>query len=145
MFTFFVLIFTFSLGSCKKKLQKIGCTDETATNFDAEAKDDDGSCTYNYNGKISFWFNEYRSNTLVDNGVTNLTVYIDDASVGTMNPSNWTAGPECDGANRLTVTLQLGNYSNKNINFIVRDQSGSSQFSGSIEAEANNCVSRQLY
>ena len=28
--------------SCKKK----GCTDQTANNFDAEAKKDNGTCTY---------------------------------------------------------------------------------------------------
>ncbi len=33
---------TLSLNSCKKE----GCTDETATNFNSEAKKDDGSCVY---------------------------------------------------------------------------------------------------
>ncbi len=33
---------TLFFNSCKKE----GCTDSTATNFDADAKDDDGSCVY---------------------------------------------------------------------------------------------------
>lgn len=32
----------FGMGACKKK----GCTDSTATNYDSNAKKDDGSCTY---------------------------------------------------------------------------------------------------
>ncbi len=36
---------TLSLNSCKKK----GCTDETATNYDVDAKKDDGSCVYSTN------------------------------------------------------------------------------------------------
>jgi hypothetical protein len=34
--------FALSISSCKKE----GCTDETATNYDDKAKDDDGSCEY---------------------------------------------------------------------------------------------------
>jgi len=46
----FVLFFvgvlaTMSFNSCKKK----GCTDETAINYDSDAKKDDGSCEYSSN------------------------------------------------------------------------------------------------
>ncbi len=39
---FVTLIATVSFNSCKRK----GCTDENAVNYDANAKKDDGSCTY---------------------------------------------------------------------------------------------------
>lgn len=38
-----------SFSSCKKK----GCTDPTATNYDASAKVDDGSCTYPDSGTVT--------------------------------------------------------------------------------------------
>jgi hypothetical protein len=45
-----ILLFTFMLGvfaitSCQKDPQK-GCTDATATNYDANAEEDDGTCTF---------------------------------------------------------------------------------------------------
>ncbi len=44
-FAILVLSCIISLNSCKKKIN--GCTDATATNYTAEATDNDGSCTYN--------------------------------------------------------------------------------------------------
>ena len=37
-----ILVVVASISSCRKK----GCTDETATNYDTEAKKDDGTCEY---------------------------------------------------------------------------------------------------
>jgi len=37
-------IFAITLSSCKKDEKKQGCTDPTATNYDASAEEDDGSC-----------------------------------------------------------------------------------------------------
>ncbi len=37
-----ILLFTLNFVSCKKK----GCTDSAATNYDSDAKKDDGSCVY---------------------------------------------------------------------------------------------------
>src|SRR5690606_28858692 len=41
-FMFVTAALAVSTVSCKKE----GCTDETATNYNSEAKKDDGSCTY---------------------------------------------------------------------------------------------------
>ena len=37
-----IVLLSGAIGSCKKR----GCTDETATNYNVDAKKDDGSCTY---------------------------------------------------------------------------------------------------
>lgn len=41
---FLFLVVSIGFSSCKKKVN--GCTDSTATNYNIEATDDDGSCTY---------------------------------------------------------------------------------------------------
>ena len=45
IFLLLISVSIFSFTSCKKK----GCTDETALNYEADAKKDDGSCTYSTN------------------------------------------------------------------------------------------------
>jgi len=79
-----LILLSLFVVSCKKE----GCTNESATNFDSEAKKDDGSCKYEAN--TSFWFNEGVSGFLVGPyEVTELTVYMDDIAVGTMDPAEW--------------------------------------------------------
>ena len=60
------LVFCFT--SCKKK----GCTDPTATNYDAEAKKDDGSCEYantpNYTVPSTYTFTDASGNNTVSYG-----------------------------------------------------------------------------
>ena len=41
----YLLIFCFTIFSCKKR----GCTDSNATNYNADATKDDGSCEYGSN------------------------------------------------------------------------------------------------
>ncbi len=56
-------IIAFSITSCRKK----GCTDETAANYDEEAKKDDGSCEYDtsYVVPTTYAFSDENGNSTV--------------------------------------------------------------------------------
>ena len=132
--------------SCSKKK---GCTDSTSTNYDAKAKDDDGSCTYN--GKAVFWYNEATADSLVANGITSITFYVDGQIVETLDSlfiPVWyeTSSPGCDDAEAFSiiVTKDLGNVKTKSFSYSSKDQNGETLFSGTIEVTANSCNSIQL-
>ena len=64
----FVLIIAISLVTCKKKE---GCTDITATNYDAEAEKDDNSCIYEepekgYEVPVTYTFKDSDGNSTVN-------------------------------------------------------------------------------
>lgn len=137
-FVFILSIILISTVSCKKE----GCTASNAANYDSEAQKDDGSCLYE--AKTSFWFGEGVSAFLVGPyDVTELTVYMDDVSVGTMDPADWKIGPDCNGEN-FTVVTDLGSFSGKNFSYSVRDNFGTEQFKGNVSLVGNDCKSVEL-
>ncbi len=133
-----ILSFSILLTACKKE----GCTDSLAVNYDAEANENDGTCSFQ--SQTSFWINQNISNWLsVTYGITSLNVYMNDVLVGTMDPTEWKVGPDCGGDN-FTVTNDLGSVKAKSSNYEVRDQNGNLQFSGTVSNTANDCTSIEL-
>tara|TARA_B110000046_G_scaffold66681_1_gene74612 strand:- start:2696 stop:3079 length:384 start_codon:yes stop_codon:yes gene_type:complete len=62
----------FTLDYCKKD----GCMDETATNYDSEAEEDDGSCEYDeaVEGCTDSTATNYNANATVDDGTCTFPV-----------------------------------------------------------------------
>ncbi len=131
---------TFTTSCSKKK----GCTDSTSTNYDADAKEDDGSCTYK--GSVQFWYNKATSDSLVANGITSLAIYVDGAVVGSYATSVYFTGdPACGQSNVVTSTKDLGTVKTKTFPYMGKDQNGNQILNGNITFDATiSCTSWQL-
>lgn len=60
------LILIITISSCKDEPTRNGCTDVDAENYDSDANQDDGSCTYAREKFIG----SFQSNSICDNGMT---------------------------------------------------------------------------
>jgi len=131
---------TILTSSCSKKK---GCKDPDSINYNADAEKDDGSCEYQ--GRVVFWFNEATANSLLANGATSLTYYVDGEIVGSSATSvYWTGAPDCGQSGSVTVTKKLGSVKNKTFTYSVKDQTGHEYLTGTVEFKANICSQIQL-
>lgn len=116
-----IFVSSLILLSCKKEDQKIfGCTDPSATNYNASATDDNGSCTYN--GNVTFWYNSNGTNATVNIGgqVGYITSYY---------PGN---DPSCGSTGCANFTLGVGSYN-------YSASSTFSNWSGTVSVTKNGC------
>jgi len=128
------------LSSCAKK----GCADMEATNYDSEIKPKN-SCNCTYRGEIVFWYDLTTANALVDDGVTDLTYYVDGVLVGSSASSvYWIGEPTCGQNGSVTVTKDLGTTKNKAYSYSVKDQTGQEYYSGVANFTANTCLKIKL-
>ena len=108
----FMIIGAISISSCAKKT---GCTDANATNFDSDAKKDDGSCTYK--GQLIFWWKKPFSDTANAHGATTAQVTVDGAFQGTLNFGTqfWNSSPSCGASATITVDKDFGSAKTKSV------------------------------
>jgi len=126
-------------SSCAKE----GCTDSAATNFSAEAKNDDGTCSFE--SSYVFYYDQNTAQNLLNDGATNLTFYVDGSIIGSSAASvYWTGVPDCGSNGSITVTKPLGGVKNKSYSYRVIDQTGWEYWSGILNFEANTCTSYKL-
>jgi hypothetical protein len=140
--TFTTLLFSslLMLSSCTKEQ---GCKDGNAVNFDSEAEEDDGSCTYE--GQVVMWYGEAVAGSLVENEITSLTYYVDGQIVGSSAASIfWTSAPTCEQNSSITVSKDLGNSSNLSYTYSVESDAGEVIWEGIANFTANTCTSLEL-
>lgn len=130
-----------SLTGCKKE----GCTNGIATNYDSKAKKDDGSCVYD--ASVQFWYDETASDDMDADGITDLTVYVNDAEIGSYSVVDdfSDAAPACGESGIISKKFNLGSAVKKTISYSIEDQDGQVVDEGTIELDAaNKCTSFQI-
>lgn len=134
-----LIIGTTIFTSCGKK----GCTDPDAENYCENCKKEDNTCTFK--GQIVFWYNQATADSLLNDGATALTYYVDGAVAGSSAASvYWTGAPNCDQSGSVTVSKDLGTVKNKSYSYSVKDQTGFEYWSGTANFTANTCTATQL-
>ncbi|MEZ4722469.1 MAG: hypothetical protein R2813_11410 [Flavobacteriales bacterium] len=97
-----IMISSLTIQSCKKE----GCTDEMATNYEADAKDDDGSCEFVY-GCMDAGSLTFNADAVKDDGSCRS---FDDWSSWTLTATNQGPSPSLGNAhagNDSTVTRKV--------------------------------------
>lgn len=126
-------------SGCKKE----GCTDPDSKTYNADAKKDNGTCSYE--GRVVFWFGQSASLGLQNDGATTLTYYVDGQVVGSSATSvYWTGSPDCGQNGSITITKDLGSVKNKSYTYSVKDQTGFEYWSGVLNFTANTCSAVEL-
>lgn len=138
-FSAILMMALLAFASCKKE----GCTDGNATNFDEDAKKDDGTCTYE--GQAVLWYGQETSEAMVSDWISSLTFYVDGKVVGS-SASNvyFTGAPDCGAEASVTVTKDLGLTKGKSYEYSVIDDWGDMIWSGILNFEANTCMKLEL-
>ncbi|NOQ75741.1 MAG: hypothetical protein GQ574_27285 [Crocinitomix sp.] len=134
-----ISILSISLMSCKKE----GCTDFDATNYDADAKKENGTCIFE--GSNVFWYDEDVATFLVSDDAVSLFYYVNDQLIGSSAAGvYWTSAPDCGQDASITVTKNLGNIKTQSFSYEVIDQSGWTYWSGTLNFNANTCITVEL-
>lgn len=127
-------------GTC----EYAGCMDPDAKNYDAEAVESDGSCLYE--GSVVFWWTQTTSQSMINQNITKLDLYLEDNLISTYNTNDyWNSAPLCTESDIITYTRNLGPAKLIEATYRLEDpNSGQAIYSGTISYNANSCESREL-
>jgi hypothetical protein len=135
-----VVFITTTFVSCKKE----GCTDIYGSNYDSDAKKDDGSCQYE--GTVQFWYNQSTSENLLDDGSASLTFSVDGNVIGSYATNVFfSSNPSCGQASVVRTIKDLGSSKTKSSTYRVVDDFGDEIWTGNVTFDAaDECLSIEL-
>jgi hypothetical protein len=124
--------------SCKKE----GCIDVDATNYNVDAKTDDGTCTFE--GTTVFWVTESATDVISAAGGESLYYYVDNKLIGSTGLVYFNAAPACGASGAVTHTVDLGKSKSLSYTYEVIDNNGIIWWEGVINYQANICQTFEL-
>jgi hypothetical protein len=135
LFLAFSIVF---FSACKKPIP--GCTNTSAENFNYEAEEDDGTCSFR--GSAVFYHDQATSQQLLANGVTNVKLYVDDVFWDAMSPNAaFTFVPNCGHEDAMNMSnYGIGNVPSKSFIYTIKDQDENILSGGTFLIEGNNCT-----
>lgn len=137
--SFAVMMF---FAGCSKDDGVEGCTDQAATNYNADATE---NCCCNYKGTLVFYYGQAASSKLQANASYQLTFYIDNVAFGPYPSSKyWNGVPPCDLPGAIAIAKDLGENKEKSFNYMVVDEVGTQIWKGTATWKANSCTPLEL-
>lgn len=137
--TFFSLALAATLFSTSACKTETGCTDQSATNFDYIAEEDDGSC--NYQGSATLWWTSNTAQNQVDAGNTEMEFYVDGVYAGSGSVyTGWSAEPLCGHTIAINVEKDLGSAVSGNYSYSVKNDQGQQIHTGTFLINGNECT-----
>jgi hypothetical protein len=134
-----LLILTLSVAAvqgCKKE----GCDDPAALNYNEKANENNGTCVYELSSVL--WFGDTTSVHLSNDGITQLSYYVDSNLIGVNYPeSYWSSQPACGQA--ITFRENTSETA-KTHSYYVHNQFGVDVWTGTFTSTAGFCNSIQL-
>lgn len=120
-----------------------GCMDPEATNYDATADTDDGSCTYE--GQAVFWYGSAVAQDLDAYFSDTLTFYVEgEAQIVTATDMYWSVAPDCGEYNTYTVTASLPGGEPRVVSYQVIDNFDDVLWDGIVAFNLGGCTAIEL-
>ena len=137
---FSLILLTFMLFSCRKQ----GCRDPLATNYDAKASNQ-FPCCCTYEGKCTFWFDQATSDSLINNNVDTLFIWLQNDIAGIIPTTNWVeAEPQCGSEQGATITLDMSSSSKLGMDCRVKASGGGQYWQLNIGFAGGLCKIEEL-
>lgn len=134
----FFVCFILALTGCKDPVS--GCMNKNAENYNFSAEEDDGSCSFR--GSAVIYHDVTTGQALVDNGVTNVKLYLDGVFWDSMSPNvGFNLAPSCDNLDAMLVSnYGIGSAPSKTFQYQIKDQNNVVLSSGTFEIRGNECT-----